>query len=339
MWIGGPITKGLRAQDKLVSDERIFLFSHGNNEVNLTQCWDQKGYSLYNGKTIVRGYNPHTLGSNMEIESTGVGTSQSVLLGTQISVPTNLKRFLVVEAKVSDDTAAADFAIVLSKTKALTNNVDTVFYTFSFKELFLKFYIDLSELSGFTRAYISIVGGAKLNWASGASLEVSKVYLTNYRHESIIPLYNRGNDFGTYVEGQDADALVGWEGYNAGGSYEAASLEDGYIDFAATASKQSWARILNARSFNEINRLCLDYEPYEVPAGSPHIYINMQNAAGEPAIITSTLLNGAITQGTRTVGFFNYLELRNSDILLAKNRLAVGTSAGLKIKLYGVWVD
>ena len=337
MFTGGTITNGLNAQKSFPVAERLYLFNQGDNKINATGCWENDGYSLFNGKTINRGNNPHVLGYNLKITSPGNGQSACVLMGTQISIPANLKRYLVVEAKVSSQAAAADFSIILSKSKEITDDSATAYYSFSFKELFLKYYIDLSELSGFTRAYVSIAGGALANWTSGAELEIRRLYLTEERQQHIVPLYNRGPDFNSYVEGGDADFLVGWEGHSD--SYdEAATLETGDILLQASASKGSYARTIRGVDLNKIGKLNVLVDVIEYPTsgnGSPFLYLCLLDETGTEIGFKRSVISATGTKQLMSA----YMEMRNNNQLRSKNRIGVRVTQGVTAKLYGVWIE
>lgn len=336
MFTGGPITKGLKAQRVFSIAERLYLFNQGDNKINTTGCWDNTGYSLFNGKTVNRGYNVHNVGYNMKITSPGNGQSACVLMGTQISVPANARRYLVIEAKVTDQSAASDFSIILSKSKEITDDSSTAFYSFSFKETFLKYYIDLSELSNFTRAFVSVAGGVLANWSSGAELEIRRIYLTEDREQHIVPIYNRGQDFNTYSEGGDADFLVGWEGYTAGTTYEAATLETSDISLQGSSSKGSAARTIRSLDLNKIGKLCAEYEVIEMPSsGSPKAYIALLDESGtEIGYIQTSITATGLTQASAS-----YMQYRNNNMLRNKNRVAFKVSAGVTAKLYAVWIE
>ena len=335
MFTGGPITKGLKAQREFPVAERLYLFNQGDNKINATGCWENSGYSLFNGKTINRGYNVRNLGWNMKITSPGNGQSACVLLGTQISIPANLKRYLVVEAKVSSQAAASDFSIIISKSKELTDDSATAYYSLPLKELFLKYYIDFSELSGFTRAYISIAGGALANWTSGAELEIRRIYLTEEKQQHIVPLYNRGQDFNSYVEGGDADFLIGWEGYTAGTTYEAATLESGDILLEGSASKGSYARTIRSIDLNQIGKICAAIDVIEYPsAGTSYLYFCVIDESGtEIGTIRTSIARTGVDQLQA-----GYMQIKNNNLLRSKNRIGIKTSSGVKAKIYGVWI-
>lgn len=337
MFTGGTITNGLKAQKSFPVAERLYLFNQGDNKINTTGCWENEGYSLFNGKTINRGYNPHVLGYNLKITSPGNGQSACVLMGTQISIPANLKRYLVVEAKVSSQAAAADFSIILSKTKEISDDSSTAFYSFSFKELFLKYYIDLSELSGFTRAYVSIAGGALANWTSGAELEIRRIYLTEERQQHIVPIYNRGQDFNSYVEGGDADFLIGWEGH--GDSYdEAATLEAGDILLQATETKGSYARTIRSIDLNKIGKLNVLVDITEYPttgSETPFLYLSILDENGTEIGFKRSAITATGTKQLMQA----YMELKNNNLLRSKNRIGIRVTKGVTAKLYGVWIE
>ena len=119
MYRNGQITKGLSGQGIPAVEERIYLLNNGDNESDLTGGWDSEGYSLYNGKTIVRGHNRRSASSTLEISSPGIGQASCVLLGTQAPIPVNIKRYLVIEAKINDRTENHDHKVIISKSKEL----------------------------------------------------------------------------------------------------------------------------------------------------------------------------------------------------------------------------
>lgn len=335
MFTSGYITRGLKGIVTNPLEKRIFLYRSGKNMPEKTGCWSADDYSIFNGKTIQAGSNLRIVGSIMTISSPGNGSPTCVLLGTGIAVPVLQKRYLVVEAIISDRTAAENYKIILSKTKEITDDSSTVFYAFSFQETTLKYYIDLNELSGFTKAYIAIAGGATANWTKGSvNLQIKNIYLTDNRFDSIVPLYNRGNDYSNYSEGMDADYLIGWEGYPASASMVPGTLETGYMMLESTADKASGVLMTRSFDIGKCSNIKIKYEITELPeTGTKELVTHILAESGSNLHdITETLTN----TGTFTKNI-TYNAAKNG--LRLKNKIGITASAGVKAKIIAVWFE
>lgn len=335
MFTNGNISKGLKGINPNPVKERQYLYRYGKNLPEASGGWSASGYELYNGKTIQEGGNLRVANSLMTITSPGNNSNKCVLLGTGIAVATLSKRYLVVEAVTSDNTAASNFQIILSKSKELNDDSSTVFYSFAFQETSLKYYIDLSELSGFTRAYIAIAGGATANWsAASVNLQVKSVYLTDYRNDSIIPLYNRGKDYSTRSEGDDADKLIGWEGYTAGTTYVAGTLESNDMLLESTADKGSAVTMTRAADISKMSALKILYDVIELPASnSTTLTAIIKDEDGGNLYDSETTIT-SLGRGTKSM---SYSLLKS--YLRNKNKVAIIAGAGAKIKVYAVWEE
>ena len=335
MFTNGYTTKGLKGLVNNPLEERKYLFRLGKNMPDASGGWSAAGYELYNGKTVQEGSNMRTANSRMNINSPGNGSNVCVLLGTGIAVPTLIKRYLVIEAVISDFTASNNYQIALSKTKELNDDSSTAFYSFAFQETTLKYYIDLSELSGFTRAYIAIMGGAMAAWTSGSvGLQINYIYLTDHREDSIVPLYNRGKDYSNRIEGEDADKLIGWEGYTGSETYEAATLETNDILFEGTADKGSGVVTTRAVDISKMGSLKVLFETLELPAGGTStLTVIVKDQNGTNLYNAETNIT-SIGKATKSMLYFTL-----KQYILEKNKIAITFGAGTKAKVYAVWIE
>lgn len=270
MYTDGRITKGLNGTGTPETAERIYLYNEGNNETNLTSGWSADGYVVIdsgNYITVLEGENTRQQYNNntpMVIASPGNQQRKAVLLGTNARVPIGSKRYLVVEAKTEGGNPNSNFCIILSQIKRLTKDYSgnpTKIITPP-DGVYTKWIYDLNYdgISSWPRAYVSIVGGFRNAWDDGGvQVLISKVYLTDNIDDGIIPLYNRGNDFSEYAEGQNAGTLVGWESGASASTpdYIDPTFADTHIVLASTGSKYSVAK--TSRQFNntDMSKICV----------------------------------------------------------------------------------
>ena len=335
MFTNGYTTKGIKGLSNNPIEKREYLYRLGNNLPDASGGWSASGYELYNGKTIEEGRNLRIANSQMLIGSPGNGSNKCILLGTGISIPTLIKRYLVIEARISNAAAADNYKIALSKTKELNDDSSTVFYSFPFQETKLKCYIDLSELSGFTRAYIAITGGAMATWTDGTvSLQIDNIYLTNHREDTIIPLYNRGQDYSNWIEKEDTNKLIGWEGYTAGTTYVAGTLESNDMLLESAVDKGSGVVMTRAADISKMSALKILYDVIELPASnSTTLTAIIKDEDGTNLYNAETTIT-SLGRGTKSM---SYSLLKS--YLRNKNKVAIIAGAGAKIKVYAVWEE
>lgn len=337
MHTNGYTTKGFSTKTQYEIEERIYLFKNGNNMPNITGYWGKQNYELYNGKTIMEGDLSPGPGGVLAINSLGNGSSTCVLLGTSVPVSLTSKRYLVVEAKVSDINAAQDFNVIVSRSKELSDDSSTIFYSFAFKTLDLKFYIDLSEITSLTKAYIAIAGGAMQNWRTGGtSLSVKSIYLTDIRYNSsILPFYNRGQDYNSPIERGDADYLIGWESAPSQ-YYEPMTLESDYVSLIPSFAKPAGVQTIRSLDINALTSLNILFEITEIVEeenNNHHIAIQLLNEQGE-AIGVSTSYSYQST-GVQKVSLTRTYIANN---IQSKNKVRV-YARGLKVKIYAIWMQ
>ena len=339
MHTNGYITKGFSTKTQYEIEERIYLFKNGNNMPNITGYWGKQNYELYNGKTIIEGNISLGPGGVLAINSPGNGSSTCVLLGTSVPVSLTSKRYLVIEAKVSDINAAQDFNIIVSRSKELSDDSSTVFYSFAFKTIDLKFYIDLSELTNLTRAYIAIAGGATQNWRTGStSLSIKGIYLTDVRYSSnLLPIYNRGQDFNSPIERGDADYLIGWEGVSGQANFVPGTLEDGYISLIATSTKDSAVQTIRSIDINALRTFNVLFEVTELVESD---YGNGHTLGIELLINEQGDVGNYVAQSFNSIGKYKFSITRTFIANWIKNKNKIRVRAGsLKVKIYAIWIE
>lgn len=331
MYTNGPITKGFNGLEIPGIAERIYLFEEGNNKADLTGCWDSSGYSLFNSKTIVNGHNTRTNANRLAIVSPGLGQPQCVLMGTQAPIPTKIKRYLAIEAQISDQYAASDFKVIISKQKALAEDTTTRYFHLGYQEEYLKFYIDLSELADFTQAYIAIAGGALGEyWNHAATLNITRIYLTNKRDDNIRLLYNRGNDYSSYSAGQNAGTLVGWEAVT-GDIYVAPTFESEDIDLAATDTKVCAIKTTRNVNLDQISGIYAYIDVYEKPEGTQYIDLKLSDEGGWH---TDT-----IVLGKQVVEWSHYALSQYYGSMMGERKITISAETGIQMKIYAIWIE
>ena len=340
MFTNGNISKGLNAQEPLEIAERIYLFNQGDNEINMTECWSSKGYSLNNGIFIQDGTNlrqPFS-GGYISVEKSGY---YAQILGTQKPVPANTRRFLVVEGWISEEVQNQNaFAIILSRQKELAyTGGSTRYYNPQFKEQKLKFYIDISEL-GWDRMYIAIGASTEAGKmiGEGQTLFVSKVYLTDERYKSVVPLYNRGNDYSEYVTGQEYGTLVGWEAYTPGSGeesdYETPTFGSEYIELKTVSSNTKCRAVTsNLVDLTRIRQIGVLMDVVSIPSsGTPQVKL----------IIGERTFAQDITYTGDNIIMYTYEELVDpitGRVNLSPLTIGIETTGLLDVKVLAAWIE
>lgn len=254
MFTNGSISRGVKAQKKMNTEERAYLFCRGRiNET--TDGFTIAGYENdYNAKTIETAQvivKDATAGDGTEeIYFFAPNSNKIKMIGTDAPMLIN-KKYLVIEASANsvDSQGHNHIYIKLSRTKTIGDDGDL--YIFELGPEYKKYYIDMSEsqISGFR--FVSIMTG--LLEETTLVAKVKRIYFTNEKNPPILELFN-GTDASNY----------GWQGTTGKmGTDTPATIENGYILFnnSGNASSVKTTKYIELGGYKNV---CIAYEATEV---------------------------------------------------------------------------
>ena len=330
MFTNGNISRGVKAQKKMNTEERVYLYCRGRKNIGLTGGWETDSYSNEINARILKSPSERDV-TNSQADvtrwfifpspSASEQTSNCFAVGTRMQIDTGLRRYLVIEGKAGAN-SSVDFAVMLSRTKDLD---DDGLYYLEFETEYRKRYIDLREdgnISG-TR-YIVLLAGIN-GWNNPTEYDIKRVYLTDEKESDIEILYNRGDNSNTAMWEVDMSPLQS----------QAPVFQTDYIEMYPDAGKT--CNIITGRNIKNVNEnhyLGILYEGVEVQQEESGIYFTLTTSNGQ--YITS----GGWKPAAGINRVFFRMENYNGPLIQPgeyKIRVSVGLSH--KIKILAIWMQ
>lgn len=330
MFTNGNISRGVKAQKKMSTEERIYLYCRGRKNVGVTGGWETADYSNQINARLLTSPKERDVYNNWSdvtrwfifpSPSASQQTSNCFAIGTRMQIDTGLRRYLVIEGK-AEANSSVDFAVKLSRTKDLE---DDGLYSLEFGTDYKKRYIDLREdgnISGMR--YVVLIAGIS-GWTNPTEYDIRRVYLTDEKESDIEVLYNRGDNSNTAM----------WEADMSPLQSQAPVFQSNYIEMYPDAGKT--CNIITGRNIKNISEkryIGVAYEGVEINTGAESgLYSSIYTPGGQ--YITSA---GAMPASGFNRHFFS---LSTWQGLTQPGDYKVQISVGLshKIKILAIWLE
>ena len=330
MFTDGNISRGVKAQKKMSTEERVYLYCRGRKNTGLTGGWETADYSNEINARLLTSPKERDVYNNWSdvtqwfifpSPSASQQTSNCFAIGTRMQIDTGLRRYLVIEGKAGAN-SSVDFAVKLSRTKDLE---DDGLYSLEFGTDYKKRYIDLREdgnISGMR--YVVLMAGIN-GWTNPTEYDIRRVYLTDEKESDIEVLYNRGDNSNT----------ASWEADMRAINAQAPVFQNDYIEMYPDAGKS--CEIITGRvlkNLYEKQRVGVLYDGVEINSEvESGLYYTICNPNGDYIISAGYMpasgLNRAFFSITR-----NQEPFQPGDY---KVRISVGLSH--KIKILAIWLE
>ena len=330
MFTNGNISRGVKAQKKMSTEERIYLYCRGRKNVGVTGGWETADYTNQINARLLISPKERDVANNaadttrwfiFSSPSASQQTTNCFTIGTRMQIDTGLRRYLVIEGKAGAN-SSVDFAVKLSRTKDLE---DDGLYSLEFGTDYKKRYIDLREdanISGMR--YVVLMAGIN-GWTNPTEYDIRRVYLTDEKESDIEVLYNRGDNSNT----------ASWEADMRSVIAQAPVFQTDYIEMYPDAGKT--CAIITGRALKNLyekQRVGVFYDGIEINSGAQSgVYFEIEKPNGD--YITS---GGSLPASGLNRMFFNigkYQEpLQPGDYKL---QISVGLSH--KIKILAIWLE
>lgn len=330
MFTDGNISRGVKAQKKMSTEERVYLYCRGRKNVGLTGGWETADYSNEINARLLTSPKERDVYNNWSdvtrwfifpSPSASQQTSNCFAIGTRMQIDTGLRRYLVIEGKAGAN-SSVDFAVKLSRTKDLE---DDGLYSLEFGTDYKKRYIDLREdgnISGMR--YVVLIAGIN-GWTNPTEYDIRRVYLTDEKESDIEVLYNRGDNSNT----------ASWETDMRAINAQAPVFQTDYIEMYPDAGKTCaiiTGRVL--KNLYEKQRVGVLYDGVEINSEAQSgIYYAIYNPNGDYIISAGNMPFSGLNRTFFNIGK-NLEPLQPGDY---KIHIEVGLSH--KIKILAIWLE
>ncbi len=331
---GGNITRGYKAQKEMPIKERIYLYCRGRRNPNITGGWESKGYSNeINTRDIIapservggEGSWPNA-GSWFIFPEPNASeqAGKCFVIGTQVPVNLDAKRYLVIEAKAATS-GGTGLAVKLSRTKELD---DDGLYIIPFNTTeYKKEFIDLRADGNITgNRYVVLTAGLN-GWTTPSEFDIKRVYLTNEKEDGDIEItYNRG------------DNISLWENKPDGNINPIAPVFDtDHIEMYSADNR--YCAMRTARVFTNLGnkrRLGILYNGIEInEEATSSLYFAIENA-DTGTNLTSAGNHPSTGLNTKYFGLYGYWDKRPDA---GEYKIAIEVGWNSKIDILAVWLE
>lgn len=330
MITNGNISRGVKAQKRMSTEERIYLYCRGRKNVGVTGGWETSDYSneinarilttpqereaLYNWTDITRWF-------IFPSPSASQQTSNCFAIGTRMQIDTGLRRYLVIEGKAGAN-SSVDFAVKLSRTKDLE---DDGIYNLEFGTDYRKRYIDLREdgnISGMR--YIVLLAGIN-GWTNPTEYDIKRVYLTDEKESNIEVLYNRGDNPNAAMWEADMSSIIA----------QAPVFQTDYIEMYPDAGKE--CAIKTGRLLKNV------FEKQYVGILYDGIEINQEAQSGVYYQVVTQGGTQIASAGAQPASGINKMYFRIqrylSPLQPGDYKLIISVGLSHKIKILAIWLE
>lgn len=329
MFTNGNISRGVKAQKKMSTEERIYLYCRGRKNVGVTGGWETTNYSNEINARLLTEPNEQQTFVGPDVTrwfifpspSASQQTSNCFAIGTRMQIDTGLRRYLVIEGKAGAN-SSVDFAVKLSRTKDLE---DDGLYSLEFGTDYKKRYIDLREdgnISGMR--YVVLMAGIN-GWTNPTEYDIKRVYLTDEKESDIEVLYNRGDNSNTAM----------WEADTSSASYQAPVFQTDYIEMYPDAGKTcniKTGRLL--KNVYEKTYVGILYDGVEINSEAQSgLYVDIEKPNGDRVAFGGFTPASGINRAQKSISFYQGI-IEPGDY---KIRISVGLSH--KIKILAIWLE
>lgn len=330
MFTNGNISRGVKAQKIMSTEERIYLYCRGRKNVGVTGGWETADYTNQINARLLTSPKEREIYNNwpdatrwfiFPSPSASQQTSNCFAIGTRMQIDTGLRRYLVIEGKAGAN-SSVDFAVKLSRTKDLE---DDGLYSLEFGTDYKKRYIDLREdgnISGMR--YVVLIAGIN-GWTNPTEYDIKRVYLTDEKENDIEVLYNRGDNSNTAM----------WEADTSSASYQAPVFQTDYIEMYPDAGKECGiitGRVL--KNLYEKQRVGVLYDGVEINSGAESgLYFEIDKPNGDYFISAGFMPVSGLNRA------FFHIEKYQEPIQPGDYKLQISVGLSHKIKILAIWLE